>query len=478
MLPAAIGRDDDRDFSGESPIEPLQRLGRYVPNADGGYSFEPVEAGSLSRNRRVYVFVHGWIPGSRSAADQLFAEAGSVQAWNEQVSNRSGESLAAEYTPLLAALAQRDPDSAVLWFSWVDQSGTETGLHAARDSFRTTGINGRRLAVALQQAFGRSSPQVHLIGHSHGSVVATHAALALEQPPRHLTVLDCPEGWMIRTGGAAGLLDQLLIRLNPQRGRHGTFVDNYASVYGGSYHSEPGLHQVVDVRLTPKVSSSDPASPVSQAHHYPVAWYTDSILNGADHGFGWSPMVGYDTRELKASYLQRGDSALLPLTRADGSEGSGTPDFTLEPVDMSEQSLTKSEPDLAVSLRVDESAVLLDFEYDISHPGRDTRLQVAVDHELRLVAAARHPIPARGRYLRIQPDSAGEVLVQFRLVDSGTRTRVDISQLRVVCAPKPPPRNYSTARFGMVMATGGAIVGASAAVVVMGAIGILRRRRC
>ena len=346
------GRDDHRPFAGESRLAPLQRLARFLPgrgvyfatenavpsedeipngeatnsktvdgpvdaqaDADDDDQAEPVgvlpehfhqlEKGELEDVPRVYVFVHGWLPGSRETADTLFAQQGEVTAWDERVRNTAGSTMISSYSPLLAALAERDPEAAVLWFSWVDQSSTDTEIFAARDSFRNTEVNGRRLAIALQEAFGDGLPQLQIIGHSHGCVVATHASLALENPPRHLTLLDCPEDWFSRAGGAAGLLDNVLPRLQPDRGDTPTFVDSYSSMFGRSYHGKPGLAGVVDVRMAPRVSGKQAETAASQAHQYAVEWYAETVADkDSAGGFGWSPMRGFDTSELSSAYVR------------------------------------------------------------------------------------------------------------------------------------------------------------------------------
>lgn len=59
-----IGRDDHREFDGSSPIPPIQRLAQYRSDEDA-YRFEDLKPDSLADYPRVYVFVHGWVPGSK-----------------------------------------------------------------------------------------------------------------------------------------------------------------------------------------------------------------------------------------------------------------------------------------------------------------------------------------------------------------------------------------------------------------------------
>ena len=478
MMPAAVGRDDDRTFDGESPIPPIQRLAQYqsaTPDSDA--TFRPVESGGLQGTKRVYVFVHGWQPGSREITDTLFAESGAATAWDSRVESTSGKSMIESYSPLLAALAERDPDAAVLWFSWVDQSGTDADLFSGRDSFSKTEVNGRRLAIALQEACGRSTPLVHLIGHSHGCVVATHAALSLAQPPRQLTLLDCPEDWFSRAGGAAGLLDNVLPRLNPSRGDGGTFVDSYASMFGLAYHSRPGLANVVDVRLMPAASTGEDSSPVSQAHQYPVQWYADTVAQQRDYGFGWSPMHGYDTTELKTNYMEAGDETVLPLTWREGEVAVQETPFTMEPVSMPEQDLSRSQPNLSVTLPVSDRAILVEFDYDFRSPGRNSELEVAVDHQLKFVAGPNQDVHGRGRYLRLTTGDVAGCSVQFRLKDPGLRTRVAISRLRIISSPKPQ-RNFNDVQVSITFAGLGGVAGIALTLIGVAIGRRLSKRQC
>jgi hypothetical protein len=506
----ASGRDDHRPFAGQSHVPPLQRLARFRATSDPEDSghrdntvsqesaatsatqpvgdqnevdarqvaegdFRPVEAEELSAVPRVYVFVHGWLPGSKDSNDALFAEQGQVDAWDDRVSNTVGRTLLESYSPLLVALADRDPAAAVLWFSWVDQSGTDAELFAARDSFANTEVNGRRLAIALQEAFGDGLPELQIIGHSHGCVVSTHASLALSHPPRHLTLLDCPEDWFSRAGGAAGLLDNILPRLQPGRGTSPTFVDSYASMFGHAYHSKPGLDGVVDVRLTPTMDTDDEASPVSQAHQYPVAWYAGTVLDpDCEYGFGWSPMLGADTNELSAAYLKAFDGPMIPIADYDADPQDSATTYLVEQLAASEKPLTNSEPDLAFSVAIDPSVVFVEFDYDVRWSGRQTVLEVAADRQLKFVAKGKSKVPSGGRYLRLDPGSSDRVALQFRVVDPGLLTSITVQRLRLVRENKLP-KNYDDRRAAMAIAGLGAAAGAAATLVGVGLVVGIRR---
>ena len=137
------GWDDHRPFLGAETARPVERLVRA--RADG--SLEPVSIGSLAGVDRIYACVHGWAPGSQTAADLIRAHTGAEpRAWDDGMVDMYGFSLAESFNPLLAALAASDPQAAVVWFSWVDESATAGEVFAGAQSLSHTQINGARLA--------------------------------------------------------------------------------------------------------------------------------------------------------------------------------------------------------------------------------------------------------------------------------------------------------------------------------------------
>src|SRR5262249_11486175 len=112
--------------------------------------------------------------------------------------------------------APSDPNAVVLAYSWIDDSATPDWdfLHfqvpeeADISEARTT-LNGDRLASALATALGTSTgaaAKIQIAGHSHGSKVATVAAVALSQagyPLDQLSILDSPEDSVTAIDGAA-----------------------------------------------------------------------------------------------------------------------------------------------------------------------------------------------------------------------------------------------------------------------------------
>jgi hypothetical protein len=239
-----------------------------------------------------------------------------------------------------------------------------------------TQTNGLRLASVIQQALapgffsnGASDGQglIHLIGHSHGSKVATVAALALQQanvPVAQLTTLESPEGGPQLTelgqtlnahlpnlGGAENFLWYYMRQMNlsrtPVAGGRGstnsTFIDNYFSTQGfdtalggftglsafGSNTKNDNLSSIVDAQMHPEVlyggvNISDPSTALPTligSHDYPPAWYGAASLRKAPaqpNGVGWSPLIS-PSNVPSGSLYQQQTSVTLPanLTKGD-----------------------------------------------------------------------------------------------------------------------------------------------------------------
>jgi len=238
-----------------------------------------------------------------------------------------------------------------------------------------TQTNGLRLASAIQQALapgffseGSSDGQglLHLIGHSHGSKVATVAALALQQadvPVAQLTTLESPEGGPQLTelgqtlnahlpnlGGAENFLWYYMRQMNlsrtPVAGTRGstnsTFVDNYFSTQGfgtalggfnglgafGSNTKNDDLSSIVDAQMHPEVlyggvDLSNPSTALPTligSHDYPPAWYGEASLRKAPDqpdGVGWSPLIS-PSNVPSGSLYQQQTSVTLPATLTKG----------------------------------------------------------------------------------------------------------------------------------------------------------------
>lgn len=479
-----LGWDDHRPFLGAATDQPMDRLVRV--RADG--TLVPVGGRSIQGVRRVYCFVHGWAPGSHAAANLIRAQTGRLpRAWDPGIVDMFGISLADAYLPLLTAIAQRDPHAAVLWFSWVDESATPGQVFAAGQSLSHTQINGARLAMALVGACGGHLPRVQLIGHSHGSVVACHAALALPSTPDQLTLLDCPEDWFSRAGGAAGLLAQLLPRLEPGRGPGQVFVDSYASMFGRAYHRRPGLSEVVDVRVTGGLRRREGRGPAGDAHEYAVDWYAQTVRS-ADPGcgFGWSVLAedqaseggstggALDRQALAAGYMVGIRSS--PVVTARRRPARTQPRQEVISLGVGELQLSAQRPDVMIAVDLPKGD-LVEFDYEITAPGRRSRVEGAVERVLAFSGAAGLiEVPPRGRYLRVpgDRDTAAPVLIQFRLAEPETGTTATVSGLRALHTGTT--RNYDPTRSAITFAAVGAAAGCAATLTAQGIAGLIRGR--
>ena len=256
---------------------PIDRLGRW-----DGSDFVPVAPGSVEA-ARVHVMSHGWAPGLGPVVRR---QDGFVRVWDPAATTHTGVRFDSWYPTLAAAIQDRDPEAAVLGFSWVDQSGTNpTPIRSAQSQVRTV-LAARSLALSLEEALTTGAHQVHLVGFSHGSKVVALAGLLLQHPPAHLTLLDSPEGLLPVVGGAFNDLTPYLrlYDIGPEPGQ--TFIDNYPSEFGIHYGERQGLGEVVGVALDP---AAHPIEGSVSPHSYAHAWYTGSAQHGV--GLAWSPLL-------------------------------------------------------------------------------------------------------------------------------------------------------------------------------------------
>ncbi len=218
--------------------------------------------------------------------------------------------------------------------------------------------NGLVMANAIHQALSKNfftygssngAGLIHILGHSHGSKVATIAALTLEEenvPVAQLTLLESPEDGpqyydtstsLAGLGGAQNFnwyyLDQMNISKTPVIGSRGstdsTFVDNYysyqgvGSPLGGFNLSEFGtipnakneLSNVVDVELDPEIlygalsitGTSGAFTTLFGSHDYPPPWYGQTGSEPAtapQNGIYWSPLLNPASVPTGNSYEQ------------------------------------------------------------------------------------------------------------------------------------------------------------------------------
>ncbi len=378
-------------FVDASPYPPLARLGRW-----DGTTLQPVTAGSITADH-VVVVTHGWAPGLRPTYERLQAASPDlVTIWNPALVDAGGMPALGNFGPLLGALQTADPTAAVLMFSWVDQSATTSDPLSARDAEDATEINGHRLAVALDQALATGwTGQLHLMGHSFGANVATTAALAVASPPRQLTLMDSPEVALARLGGAMNDLRYKLPRLRIGRGATDTFVDSYISLVGTPYSGQPGLDQVVDVRLAPPSGDSS-----AEEHEYPTVWYRQALEAKGDPPTGpwWSPLLGGDPATAGRSYEEQDRATPTVLTQLEPAPPATTSDalaVTTAPLELSggngSLSLAAGGVDTAtVSFPTEITSLALEFDVDFT--ATQGTVTLAVDGRERYTAAA----PAAG----------------------------------------------------------------------------------
>lgn len=482
-------------------VDAVPRLGRF-----DGSGFAPVAGGGVDA-AVVHVFVHGWMPGFRTRERLLATTDGvaALPAWDPRLTDADGRPLVADYLPLLTALHALGDDHAVLWYSWVDESATDADVLLAHRSRQATQLNGRRLAVALQRALaprpGGGAPRLHLVGHSHGSAVVTHAAVSLRRPPEHLTFLDAPENQLSRLGGAADLIDVVLPRLRPGRTADRPFVDSYVSAFGGPYHRRPGLADVVDVSLTPPLTfTRDPVRAITAAHLYAVDWYARSVREaGRGVGWGWSPLAtGHDTTALRPWYaaplpqrpLDLRRRPELPLAGFAGRVAgrvagqvagrvAGRPQRRRRTLDGARLTVTAAAPAAALSFTTAPGDQLVEFDLAVRGGDGGEQVDLALDGMAAFRTLARYPVPAAGRYVMLADGRPGEHLLAARLtpgsapaagsapvaaagsapVSASPPVSVSVSNLRLVTVPGTgagfTPARTLGAAFAAGAATGG-----------------------
>ncbi len=324
-------------------IDPVERLARYIPadaeHTDGQYV--AVRSEDIAAGKHVYVITHGWAPGYRDWVDAYLPghvlkwwetagfggsypapspDPGPASIWMFTEISQAGIPIAPA-GGLAAQIVRADPDAVVLAYSWLDDSATTSTLsnsipEQAYLSEALTNVNGARLASALNTVLGREyAGQIHLLGHSHGSKVATLAAVGLKQQGgpavQQLTVFDSPESEVPDEGSATNYLWHFFPQLDISKiPGNGTFIDNYFSAFGIAYQpmqidgSSP-LGDLIDAQLY--------AYPYSELdlgdwHAYPPAWYaqanSQACSGSSNGGLAWSPLIGGDPSALPPAWEQ------------------------------------------------------------------------------------------------------------------------------------------------------------------------------
>ncbi len=359
-----------------SPFPVAQRLGRW-----NGSTFVAVTPGSVGAGH-VVAMTHGWAAGLLATYERAQATAPDlVTMWNPaMIDPKSGQPSVALFAELAASIQSADPTATILMYSWVDQSATDMSALAASAPERATEVNGHRMATAIDQAlapgFTAGGGVVHLIGHSFGANVATTAALALEAPPRQLTLFDSPEVNLARIGGAKNDLRYKLTRLDVGRGPNQTFVDNYISLVGEPYAGYPGLGQVVDVRLKPPSSDAG-----VDKHQYPIGWYADSAANRSSGvGLWWSPLMGASDATLATTWEQTSSDpaqelALVAQGSAPSPDANSSVSYTSTAIagpDAGPSVATTVETVSNFEFTTDDDALWLTFDLSLAGTATDT----------------------------------------------------------------------------------------------------------
>jgi hypothetical protein len=347
----------------EENVSLLSRLQIFNPTT--GAFDTAVTAGSLKSTTakpvNLYVIAHGWAPGYENTV-LLHSTPGNPLKWWQTVQFPGGVPPEPDspwmfagvdqisVTGLAQAIANADPHAQVVAFSWIDDSATSlegqfglsdlTPLMYAGQSEGYTQLNGLRLAEAIKLALApdyfTDQGLIHLLGHSHGSKVATVAALELQQegvPLTQLTLFESPEAGpapvvdgsqfpplhLPGLGGAQNFLWYYLDEMSlttrpvtgrtpvpPVNGRFPTFVDSYFSQvgFGSALSGYPGLGNIVDVGLHAEVLYPLPSigapdfdtklmATVFGSHDYPPPWYAQASLESVPpaDGLGWSPLI-------------------------------------------------------------------------------------------------------------------------------------------------------------------------------------------
>lgn len=423
-------------FDDASPYPPIERLGRW-----DGSSYVGVEAGSIDTDQ-VIVLSHGWEPGYQQLYDELQAQSSSlVPVWDPRLTIPGQGSAIQTIGPLVEALAGADLDATVMLFSWIDQSATPLDVFDARRGEDATEINGHRLAVALDLALADGwDGELHVIGHSFGSNIATTAALALDAPLRQLTLMDSPDDELARLGGAANDLRYKLPRLDIGRTPNSTFVDNFISEVGIRYGDLPGLELVVDTQLEPPAGSGFAAR-----HQYPLVWYTQALAAGADApptGPWWSPLLGGDPETVGAYYAARDPAAPVVLTEEDGVPASGVAAdalWTTVPLALATGGSTLTVGETADVVEADfqttEDSLLLEFGVTFDGPADGATLDVAVDDRVRYTAVGPDAgTAATGSMVLLWDLQPGEHELTVALTGGGDGSTATLSDLRLVKA--------------------------------------------
>lgn len=331
----------------------ISRLARFVPNTNKPYTPSVKDWVAVSPNDsnlkgNVYVVAHGFAYGYQAMVKANSTPGDPLKWWETQdtsLPQSPGSANASEMfdadpgiTPsgLASAILAADPKAVVLAYSWLEDAAYDyiTG-NATSEAF--THMNGVRLARALETAlptsFHSDGGNLHLIGHSHGSKVATVAAVTLQRFANpnlgvaHLTILDSPEdspasslaGEAVFETNASNSLWYFLGALKIGRSSGSTFVDNYISYLDNDIGPIQGfdpltasttnknLQQIVDVDITAGPSVLDLGK--EDSHSYAFNWYSGAAQKWDQNPkpevvLGGQPVLKPDPTNLAGHYAQ------------------------------------------------------------------------------------------------------------------------------------------------------------------------------
>lgn len=347
------GMDNSPLVDLQTPI--LSRLARFVPNSDVPYIPQVkdwVTVGSNDANimGNVYVIAHGFAPGFEAMVASNSQPGNPLKWWQtldttlpnspgapaspEMFLPSEGAGVQISPTGLAKAIMNADPNAVVLAYSWIDESAY---AHYWDDykSEAYTHMNGVRLARALEMAlptnFHDQAGTLHIIGHSHGSKVATVATDTLEESGNanfavdHLSILDSPEDAsnLVFYSNASNNLWYFLGALNIGRSASSTFVDNYISYFDtplgpmqgfdplNTSIKKPALQQLVDVNLNPGVlyDTLGVNTNPGESHAYAFNWFAGAGQKWSQNltpesVLGGQSVFSTDPTNLAGSYTQ------------------------------------------------------------------------------------------------------------------------------------------------------------------------------
>jgi len=467
-----------------SPIPNLSRLAKWVPNTQGGGVWQQLQAADVPiAATKVHVLIHGWGIGSLPWVMAEQALSITPLIWNHASDMQ-------DFTDMAAAISSRDPDPAcmILAFSWLDESATYynddslqhimEGLQQAYISLRATDAAALQLKEGLLMALPQPfTTRLHFIGHSHGARVAVLAAIEWErstsQRVEHITLLDSPDtaklDWV---SNARNHLERELPKLRIGRSSGTTFVDNYLSDPGrfiglpdglaclaGEYRNEPGLAQVVDVKLWLLIASGNLGAEIQTSHDYPRKWYSKATRYTTDRGLSWSPLYTDLFEDLESYYEQDwwNDDHTVDLARElllKSFNGAVTAPARIEQglvmhayhteghvtETASGVELTEGSPaywDSVLNLGPDDSA--LRFDYQFLSPGDGDALGIWIDGQNRfLIQGNLASNWLNSATIDVRALQRGSHFLTVALHNYGaTNADVVVSNFRMVAVPQP-----------------------------------------